>query len=128
MLAFGFLAALGGPGAAQEPTITPLRHDLAERTFDAACSACHYRGGGRSPFGTRGPPGDDSPDEVVQYILFGKESEPDEGGMPGFGAVLSDEDVVRLATWMRSQSKPDAPWVDVAARVTAMRATGQRED
>jgi mono/diheme cytochrome c family protein len=108
--------------------ITPLRHDLPQRTFEAACSACHYRGAGKTPFGTRGPPSESSPDELTQYILFGKAPEDDEGGMPAFGPVLTDADVARLVTWLRSTAKPDAPWADVTASVTRMRATGGRED
>lgn len=96
--------------------------------FDAACASCHYRGAGKAPFGSRGPMADDSPDELAQYILFGKAPEDDEGGMPAFGPVLTDADVVRMVTWLRATSKPEAPWTDVPASVARMRATGERED
>lgn len=69
----------------------------------------------------------DSPDGMAQLILFGKAPEGDEGGMPGFSA-LTDADIARLAIFLRSQTKPDAPWADVPARVAALRASGQRED
>jgi mono/diheme cytochrome c family protein len=120
--------ALAGPAFAQDSAITPLRHDLGQRSFVAACSACHYRGAGKTPFGSRGPLSDSSPDELAQYILFGKAPEYDEAGMPAFGPALTDTDVIRLVDWLRSTAKPDAPWADVAASVAAMRATGQRED
>ena len=128
LLHFGILAALAGSAAAQQPDITPLRHDLAERTFEAACSACHYRGAGKTPFGSRGPLADGSPDELTQYILFGKAPEDDEGGMPAFGPVLKDADVARLVIWLRSTSKPGAAWPDVPASVARMRVSGERED
>lgn len=115
---------------AQDGDLVPLHPDLAARSYDAACSSCHYRGEGRAPFGTRGPLADGSPDELVQFILFGKAPEEDEGegGMPAFGPVLTDADVTRLVIWLRSTSKPDEPWLDVAARVAALRTTGARED
>ena len=127
-LLLGILAAMAAPAAAQMSDITPPRHDLAARTFDAACSACHYRGSSKPPFGSRGPLADDSPDEFAQYILFGKAPESYEAGMPGFGPVLTDADVTRLVVWLRATSKPDAPWPDVPASVARIRATGTRED
>ncbi len=122
------LALSAQPLCAQETAITPLPHDLAARTFAAACSACHYRGADKTPFGTRGPVADGSPDELVQFILFGKAPEEDEAGMPGFGAALTDADVARVAIWLRTTSKPDAPWSDVPASVARMRTSGTRED
>ena len=121
-------AAFSGPAVAQSGKITPLRDDLAARTFDAACSSCHYRGAGKTPFGSRGPAADRSPDELAQFILFGKAPEYDEAGMPAFGAGLTDTDIARLVTWLRSTAKPDAPWSDVPASVARMRSTGARED
>ncbi|MCB6180146.1 cytochrome c [Rhodobacter sp. Har01] len=108
--------------------LVPLHHDLAARTFAAACASCHYRGADKTPFGTRGPLADGNPDEVTQSILFGAAPEDDEGGMPAFGPVLTDADVTRLVIWLRSTSKPDDPWPDVEASVVQMRATGSRED
>jgi mono/diheme cytochrome c family protein len=125
LLAALALLALTAPAFAQE---TPLRHDLPARTFDAACRACHYRGAGKTPFGTRGAPADRSPDETVQFILYGQAPEDDEGGMPAFGAYLTDADVARLAVWLRSTSKPDAPWSDVEASIARMRVSGTREE
>ena len=116
------------PLCAQETSLTPLHHDLAARSFDAACAACHYRGEGKTPFGTRGPLADGSPDELVQFILFGKGPEEGEGGMPAFAAGLTDADVTRLVIWLRATSKPDAPWPDVPASVAQMRTSGVRED
>ncbi len=126
--AFAVLVALTGPALAQDAGITPLHPELGARTYDAACSSCHYRGEGRAPFGSRGPLADDSPDELLHYILFGKAPEFGEGQMPAFALALSDADVTRLAIWLRSTSKPDAPWTDVEARVAEIRATGQRDD
>lgn len=123
-----FSALLATPAAAQQTGITPLHDDLAARSFDAACASCHYRGAGKAPFGTRGPPADSSPDALAQYILFGKAPEYDEAGMPAFGPALTDADVARLVIWLRSASQPDAPWSGVPASVARMRATGTRED
>lgn len=123
-----FCALVAAPAAAQQTDITPLRHDLAARTFGATCSSCHYRGAGKTPFGGRGPLADGSPDELAQTILFGKTAENGEAGMPAFGPSFTDADVVRLTDWLRSTAKPDAPWSDVPASVARMRATGARED
>lgn len=128
LAALALLALSALPLCAQETPITPLPHDLAARTFAAACSACHYRGEGKLPFGTRGRVADSKPDELVQFILFGKAPEDDEGGMPAFGAALTDADVTRVVVWLRAASKPDAPWSDVPASVAQMRTTGARED
>lgn len=111
-LAGGLVALMLGlsPAMAQDTApITPLHPDLAVRTFEAACSACHYRGAGKTPFGARGPLADESPDELAQYILFGKAPEYGEGQMPGFASALTDADVIRLVIWLRETSKPDAP-------------------
>jgi mono/diheme cytochrome c family protein len=116
------------PVAGVAEDLVPLHHDLAARTFDAACASCHYRGAERAPFGSRGPPAEDSPDELVQYIMFGVAREVDEGGMPAFGPGLTDADVTRLVIWLRSTAKPDDPWSDVAARVAQMRTIDARED
>lgn len=128
MLATSALVSLALPALAQDAGITPLHPDLPARTFAAACGACHYRGEGKTPFGTRGPAADASPDDLVQFILFGKAPEFGEGQMPGFAAALTDADVVRLANWLRAIAKPDAPWADVPASVAKMRVSGQRED
>ena len=121
-------ALLAAPAAARQTGITTLRHDLAARTFEAACSSCHYRGAGKTPFGTRSPLTEDGPDDVAQTILFGKTAEYGEAGMPAFGQALTDADVARLADWLRSTAEPNAPWSDVSASVARMRATGMRED
>lgn len=126
------MAGLGllllAPVAAGAQDLVPLRHDLAARVFDAACASCHYRGADRTPFGSRGPLADGSPDELAQYILFGAESDDGEGGMPAFAPVLTDADVTRLVIWLRGTSKPKAPWPNVATSVARMRATGRRDD
>jgi mono/diheme cytochrome c family protein len=129
-LVFGFLAALTGPAiaqnVAQDSGITPLHHDLAARNYQSACMACHYRGAGKASFDDENPALKRSPDELVQVILFGKAPEEGRGGMPAFGAGLTDADVTRLAVWLRETAKPGAPWTDVAASVARMRASGQR--
>lgn len=124
----GLILICATAAQAQDREVVPLHPDLAARSFDAACGSCHYRGEGKAPFGTRGPLADGSPDEVAQFILFGKAPEDDEGGMPAFGPVLTDADITRLVIWLRSTSKPDDPWPDVAARVADLRITGARED
>jgi len=98
------------PLAVRAQDLVPLHHDLAARTFDAACASCHDRGADKTPYGTRGPLADGNPDELAQYILFGAALEDDEGGMPVFAQVLTDADMTRLVIWLRSTSKPDAPW------------------
>jgi mono/diheme cytochrome c family protein len=105
----------------------PLHRDLAARSFNADCASSHSRGADRTSFGLRGPLADGSPDEQAQSILFGVAPEEGAGGVPAFAQGLTDADMTRMVTWLRSPSKPDAPWPDVAARVAAIRATGRRE-
>ncbi len=101
--------------------------DLGATIWGAACASCHYRGAEKLPFGTRGAPGDSSPDELLTLVLFGKAPEEGEGFMPSF-AHLTDADIARLAAYLRGLSKPDAPWADVTPRLAALRTSGQRED
>ena len=124
----GFLSALALPATAQSTSHLPKSRDTAARSFDTACAYCHYRGATKTPFRTNSPLGNDSPDELAQFVLFGKAPEDGETGMPAFGTVLTDDDVARLVTWLRSTSKPDAPWPNVTAHVAQMRASGAREE
>lgn len=125
------LLVLSGPAFAQaapDAAITPLHTDLAARTYEAACASCHYRGAGKAPFNSRSPLGDARPDDLAQFILFGKAPEDDEPAMPGFGTGLTDADVTRLVVWLRSTAQPTAPWADVELSVQRVRASGQRAD
>lgn len=114
---------LAAPALAQPSPVDPGR-----RIYQAACASCHYRGADRAPFGTRGPPADQSPDELLEVILFGVAPDDDEGGMPAFGAALTNADIAALSNWLRQVSKPDLPWPDMPSAVARMRATGHRSD
>ena len=121
--------SVGTPARSADATgNSPVRYDLAQRTFESACNSCHYRGADRAPFGRRSPLGANNPDEAAQFVLFGKAPEPGESGMPAFGSGFGDEEVSGLLVWMRSSAVPGKPWTDVAASVSRMRSTGARED
>ena len=108
VLTFGVVATLTGPGFAQDVGITPLRQDLAARTFYSACGSCHHRGPGKAPFSAKILLSVSTPDAVVQFILFGKAPEIGEGQMPGFGNGLTDANVARQTVWLRGTIKPAA--------------------
>jgi mono/diheme cytochrome c family protein len=112
----------------QARDFAPPHHDLAGRTYDAACAACHYRGAGKDPYDSRSPLETDTSDDLVNIILFGKTPEIGEAGMPAFGPGFTDADIARLAAWLRTTARPDAPWPDIAETVARLRISGRRED
>ena len=82
------------------------------RLFDSYCSACHqYDGGGMG----EAPPLEGSPwvagppERLVLIVLHGVTGRIEMGGkvydreMPGFGGVLSDQDLAALATYTRTR-------------------------
>jgi mono/diheme cytochrome c family protein len=41
--------------------------------------------------------------------------------MPGFAAALTDDDIARLAAYLRRTRTDERPWTDVEKRVAAIR-------
>lgn len=103
------------------------------RLFSAACGSCHHDGAGPSLLGLNRPLALNSnlhsktPDNLTQIILNGiRETASREGGfMPAFRHSLNDEQIARIAGYMRQRYAPDKPaWTDIERTVARVRATG----
>ncbi len=100
------------------------------RLFTAACGSCHHDGAGPMSFGVNLPLAlnsnlhSSSPDNLVQVILDGVR-EPAGGAigfMPAFRHSLSDEQIARIAGYMRQRYAPGKPaWTDVERTVARLR-------
>ncbi|MFM9973948.1 MAG: c-type cytochrome [Beijerinckiaceae bacterium] len=121
------LPGLPGAGVVTFPVSERLRYDLSARLYVAACAACHYNGALRPDSGVRGPAGARNPDELLRAILFGKEEDDGEPGMPAYGAILSDAEIAALAGYLRGARSANAPWPALAERVAKVRRAGSTE-
>lgn len=100
------------------------------RLFSAACGSCHHDGNGPALLGLNHPLALNSnlhsstPDNLVQVILNGvRETVSRDGGyMPAFRHSLSDEQIARIAGYMRQRYAPDKPaWTDIERTVARVR-------
>ena len=99
-----------------------------ERLFDIYCSACHqYDGGdmGEAPPLEGSPWVGGPPERLVLIVLHGVTGRIEMGGkvydreMPGFGGVLSDQDLAALANYARARftTEPSAVTANQVARI-----------
>ena len=102
--------------------------NAGERLFDSHCSACHQydnQGMGEAPPLENSPWVTGPAERLVRVLLHGVTGRIEIGGrvydreMPGFGRVLSDEEVANLATYTRSRFGADDATVteDEVARI-----------
>jgi mono/diheme cytochrome c family protein len=124
--------------AQTEPTHQPrVPEVLSEEAYTKGrtlyvknCSACHQdHGQGLKPYfpALRGNPvvNETEPNNVIKTLLLGAPSDPSEAYsphvvMPSFGAVLTDEQLATVASYIRANWGNDAPSV-TAADVKALR-------
>ncbi len=101
------------------------------RLFSTACGSCHHDGNGPVLLGLNLPLAlssklhSSAPDNLVQVILNGvRETTSREGGfMPAFKHSLTDEQVARIAAYMRQRYASDKPaWTDIERTVARLRA------
>ncbi len=140
-----YLASFNAPVAARETlaaagelvAASRIRADRVvsadSRLFSAACGSCHHDGAGPSLLGLNRPLALNSnlhsrtPDNLVQIILNGiRETASRDGGfMPAFRHSLSDEQIARIAGYMRQRYAPDKPaWTGMERTVAKARAAG----
>ncbi|CAM2159130.1 Mono/diheme cytochrome c family protein (plasmid) [Pararobbsia alpina] len=108
--------------------------DVGGRMFIAACASCHYN---RAPdvnpmrpeLGLNTAVFLDNPSNLIHVMLFGISAKDGAPGvvMPGFARGFSDEDVVRIASYLRATRTHKAPWPDLARQVAQIRAAGAGE-
>lgn len=106
------------------------------RLFSAACGSCHHDGNGPALDGLNSPLALNSnlhsktPDNLIQTVLNGvREPASRHGGyMPAFRDSLSDEQIARIASYMRQRYASDKPaWKDVESTVSRLRAGGDAQ-
>jgi mono/diheme cytochrome c family protein len=114
--------ATSGLGFTNEP-------DPDARLYASACGSCHYNSGPQ-PLAARPELALNSaltlpePTNFIQVVLKGVglgEGMPNVM-MPGFEKALSDDDVARLAVYLRRTRTDLPPWTDVESKVAAIRA------
>lgn len=98
-------AAAGGEAMSEQELL-----DLGQQVYSANCSSCHQPGGtGAANFpalqGNDFVTGD--PIQVIQVVLNGRNA------MPGFGGVLSDQEVAAVVSHIRTSWGNEAPVVQV---------------
>lgn len=108
--------------------------DRGGRMFVAACASCHYN---RTPdvnpmrpdLGLNTAIYLDDPTNLIHVILFGITAKDGAPGvvMPGFARGFSDDDVVRIASYLRATRAHKAPWPDLEKQVAQIRAAGAGE-
>jgi len=103
--------------------------DADTRLYIAACASCHYNAG--APNALRPDLALSSalylpdPNNLIQPVLHGigsREGIPDIV-MPGFGHALSENDIARIAAYLRRTRTNLPPWPDLDAKIAALRAS-----
>jgi mono/diheme cytochrome c family protein len=104
--------------------------DQGAAIFVAACAPCHESGrpvpygGMRLSLSTA--VNDDTPRNLLNILLAGVPASDGRRApiMPGFGATLTDGDVVALATYLRQHFSNKPAWTGIVAELEEARATG----
>jgi mono/diheme cytochrome c family protein len=109
------------------------RHfDPDQRLFVTACASCHYNSGdqpnaSRPDLGLNSAVQLSDPSNLIRVILYGIGSKEGAPGivMPAFGTGFSDDDVVRLAAYLRRTRTHLPAWTDLPKKVREIRAAGK---
>lgn len=108
-----------------------LRYDPAARLYTAACASCHYNSGvGPNPLrpdlALNSAVNLADPTNLIRVILYGIDAKQGMPGvvMPGFAHGFSNDDVARIATYLRATRTTQAPWPDLEEKVASIRAEG----
>jgi mono/diheme cytochrome c family protein len=116
------LFALSAGCGAHRQSVRPPSADIGRIQFESYCAACHQydgQGVGEAPPLDRSPWVTGPENRLIRIVLHGVRGPMEVHGktydqeMPGFGHVLSDEDVASLLSYIRSrfgeQSEPITP-------------------
>lgn len=103
-----------------------LQLQLGQRVYADACARCHASGRTTGSGGALQLPAaiavyDPDPRSLIHIVREGIPPGPAEPGrwMPGFSAVLTDEQITALAAYLRHSAAQQAPWPDLARQVAA---------
>ena len=109
----------------------PALLSQGQRLFSGACASCHHDGDGPQLLGINGPLALNSnlystrPDNLIRVILDGirQPASAEIGFMPAFRNSLNDDQIVALASYMRSRYAAAEPaWPDLRQAVSRLRA------
>lgn len=103
--------------------------------YAAACISCHYNAGS-APLAARPELALNSsltmndPTNFIQVVLQGVSSMDGAPGlvMPGFASSLSDEEIARLAAYLRRTRTKLPPWPDLERKIRAIRRSGAKSE
>jgi len=109
--------------------------DTAQRRgatlFAGACAGCHGADAprtlaGRPPLALTTSVNAASPRNAIQFVLHGMQRPPGERGsyMPGFDAMLTDDQVAAVLAYVRARYSPRPAWRDLPAQVARIRDGG----
>jgi mono/diheme cytochrome c family protein len=105
-----------------------LEYDPDARLFSGACVACHYNAGptpltARPELALSSALSLPEPTNFIHVVLDGIRIA--EGGpglvMPGYADALSDNDIARLATYLRRTRTDKPPWTDLKRKIADLR-------
>jgi len=102
-------------------------NEVGANLYLAACASCHYSAAGASLVSQAGLSLSttltaDDPANFIQTVLHGVGGAGLPGPyMPGFAQALNDDDIARLATYLRRTRSDQPQWANLAAAVAARR-------
>jgi mono/diheme cytochrome c family protein len=122
-------SVMGTPHPPPAPSPAAPSSGPGEALYRGACASCH-EGGSGTPFGgidlalssaLHAP----NPTDLANIVAGGipPSSEQRAPIMPGFGAVLSDRQMLDLLTWLRARFGAPQPWDGIPAAIQAARNT-----
>jgi mono/diheme cytochrome c family protein len=105
-------------------------HDRGANLYLVACASCHSNSDGipvavRPELGLNSAVWAADPSNLLQVILHGvgRSEGMQNISMPGFAQTMTDEDVARIAAYLRSSRTTEAPWPDLVSRVATLRSS-----
>ncbi|HXD46721.1 MAG TPA: cytochrome c [Pseudolabrys sp.] len=103
-------------------------HSAGKALFDGACATCHRSGGGLPvsrpvPLALSTPVNESDPGNLLRIVLDGIHPAPGRRGpiMPAFSGMLTDQQIVALADYVRSRYSRGPAWPNVAAALAGVR-------
>ncbi len=121
-------------GSQTVPLPVTAASDPGAALYANACASCH-ESGRPVPFGgiklsLSTSLQAESPRNLIHLIVSGIPANPGLKGpmMPGFGAVLSDQQVAQLATYLRATFSSQPTWTGIESEVAAARKASKLAD
>ena len=109
------------------------RLEEGQRLYTTACAACHYNAdqvkAGRPDLGINSAVRIDDPTNLIHVILNGIDAQAGIPGvvMPGFRNAMSDDEIAKLAAYLRASRTSEPEWKDLSQKVSEIRALSTAE-